>query len=142
MIEKICIMNTATYSCETFEPSKINYIYGSNGTGKTTISKIISNPELYSECENTWVNEPLERCVYNRDFVKRQFSQSNSIKGIFTLGEDTKTAKESIEAKKEEIDLLKQNISGNNNKLQQLKKQNENDINDFSEKFWSFKEKI
>ena len=46
MITRIHIKNTATYgqSAEEMDNlTKINFIYGSNGTGKTTISRIIAN---------------------------------------------------------------------------------------------------
>ena len=33
-----------TFQNETFKPTLINYIYGGNGTGKTTISDYLKNP--------------------------------------------------------------------------------------------------
>ena len=43
MIEKIEIKNTATYIDETLDNlSKVNFIYGNNGSGKTTVSRIIN----------------------------------------------------------------------------------------------------
>ena len=42
MIEKIEIKNTATYINEVLDNlSKVNFIYGNNGSGKTTVSRII-----------------------------------------------------------------------------------------------------
>jgi predicted ATPase len=53
VITKIDIRNTATFGDAT--PSldglkKINFFFGANGTGKTTISKVIADSEQFSEC--------------------------------------------------------------------------------------------
>lgn len=64
-----------------------NYFFGANGSGKTTISKIIACPEDYKECGIVWENGiQLETRVYNRDFVERNFNPQGKLKGIFTLG--------------------------------------------------------
>ena len=62
MIEKIEIKNTATYIDETLDNlSKVNFIYGNNGSGKTTILEAITkgfvpvlrtvNAEAMKECD-------------------------------------------------------------------------------------------
>ena len=43
MIKQVKINNIATYKTDiSISPLKINFIYGGNGTGKTTFSKILS----------------------------------------------------------------------------------------------------
>ena len=75
MIEKICIKNTATYGPfpgELADLAEINFIYGSNGTGKTTISRVIADEQPYPDCEITWRSGThLKTLVYNRDFVEK-----------------------------------------------------------------------
>ena len=65
----------------------------SNGSGKTALSKVIFYESNYPDCYLPRQANPLVPVVYNRDFVKSHFSQSNSIKGIFTLGIDANEAK-------------------------------------------------
>lgn len=52
MIEKIIIKNTATFDNEGVEIDnlkKINFVYGANGCGKTTISNVIASPESHTD---------------------------------------------------------------------------------------------
>jgi len=82
-----------------------NFIYGSNGSGKTTISRIIAEEHKYPHCCVTWGgNNKLETLVYNRDFVDNNFSQASKLKGVFTLGEEDATAIKQIEDAKKEIE--------------------------------------
>ena len=71
--------------------SQNNFFYGSNGSGKTTISRVIANEEDYSECTVIWHGgNKLQTFVYNRDFVDKNFNPDSELKGIFTLGEKMK----------------------------------------------------
>lgn len=59
MIESIRIANTANFGSDTQELSglsQFNFIYGSNGSGKTTISRIIANENNYPSCQVKWKN--------------------------------------------------------------------------------------
>ena len=109
MIEQIHLADIATYppGRQTMDLARINYIYGSNGAGKTTISKLIARPDLSPSCDLTWKNgTPLEALVYNRDFVEANFNQSSPLRGIFTLGEDSIATQEEITAERSAIQQL------------------------------------
>jgi replication-associated recombination protein RarA len=89
MIQSISILSVAAFHPTT--PTtldglrKFNYIFGPNGTGKTTISRIIADAAFSTICGCTWHNgQPLESVVLNRDFVEKNFDQ---MRGVFTLGE-------------------------------------------------------
>ena len=103
MMEQILIKNTASFGSEPESLDglgKVNFVFGSNGTGKTTISRIIdgAGSNFYNEIK--WRNNiPLETLVYNRDFIEDNFNQADDLKGIFTLG---KKDKETVEALKSE----------------------------------------
>lgn len=115
MIESISLSNTATYGCppEILGPLKrVNFIFGTNGTGKTTISRVIANEANYASCGVVWKGgRPIQTLVYNRDFVERNFSRSAELKGVFTLGEKQVKAEEEIKAKKREADGYKDKIA-------------------------------
>ena len=117
MIESIKLANVATYGAmpEVMEGlSQFNYIYGPNGSGKTTISRVIANTESYPDCSVRWKgNLPLQEMVYNYDFVERNFTQAKELKGVFTLGEAQIETREKIAAIKKELDGL----SGKNSDL-------------------------
>lgn len=112
MIESIHIQNEASYGspCQILtELSKFNFIFGSNGTGKTTISRIIANESAISGCQLVWQNGiSLETLVYNRDFVQKNFNPSSELKGIFTLGEKDNDVLSKINEEKEKLNQLKE----------------------------------
>lgn len=143
MIGKLVLYNTATFKnkVEVF-PTAVNYFYGSNGSGKTTISKLINNPTNYKDCEVIWENSnQLEALVYNKDFVDKNFSNNSSIKGIFTLGQDTKDTKEFIERAKEKIDRHNKELVKLASSLTALVESKSSLICDTLEKCWSIKKK-
>ncbi|WPL18374.1 putative ATP-binding protein involved in virulence [Thiorhodovibrio winogradskyi] len=114
MIERIVISNVATYGTSPKALSdlkEINFVYGSNGTGKTTISRVIADCASHTNCSLIWRGgSPMELLVYNRDFVERNFNQPDELKGIFTLGEKDKATLDKIDAAKGELDEIKKKI--------------------------------
>src|SRR5690554_280527 len=112
MIEKIDIRNIATFDnsgIELTDLKKVNFIYGVNGSGKTTISKFIYEPDKDSfiDCSLKWKNDtPIKTLVYNKDFRDRNFGKG-TIDGVFTLGQATKEEAEKIEQKQNELKELK-----------------------------------
>src|SRR3990167_9380752 len=122
MIETISLSKTATYGDqpETLGPlRRVNFIFGTNGTGKTTISRVIANDTDYVSCGVAWKDgRPLQALVYNRDFVERNFSRSAELKGVFTLGEKQVKAQEDIKEKKAEADDYKDKIAADKKVLE------------------------
>lgn len=114
MIERIQIRNVATYGPVNevlADLKKINFVYGSNGTGKTTISRVIADCASHTDCSLVWCGgSPLEMLVYNRDFVERNFNQPDQLKGIFTLGEKDKETLDKIDAAKRDLDQIKTKV--------------------------------
>jgi wobble nucleotide-excising tRNase len=110
MIESIHIQNIATYGAAPEVLSDLrqfNYFYGSNGSGKTTISRIIAESSKFSECRLDWEGGTvLQPMVYNSDFVADNFDQLKELKGIFTLGKGNVDALHKIEAAKRELDKV------------------------------------
>ncbi|STO82281.1 Uncharacterized protein conserved in bacteria [Helicobacter pylori] len=89
--------------------NSINFIYGANGSGKTTTSSFLKNlaengiEDKFASSEIVWYNnESLKIEVYNKQFKEDQLRNSH-VKGIFTLGKKTNENLEKIESKKESI---------------------------------------
>lgn len=114
MIEELTIRNAGSYTGpeqKLHGLSTFNYLYGANGAGKTTISKIINEPDNYPDCLIQWKNSnKLISYVYNKDFVDNNFSQ-DKIKGVFTLGSDIKGAQEKLTSLNEEGNKLQEGIT-------------------------------
>lgn len=94
MIESIRIAKVATYGVVPqvlVDLKALTYIFGTNGSGKTTISRLIASPSSpdYTNCNIVWkAGVALDAMVYNRDFVQANFGQG-PIKGVFTLGKQS-----------------------------------------------------
>ena len=116
MIEGIKIKSVASYGeDEQFIDglSQNNFFYGPNGSGKTTISRVIANEEDYSECAVIWHGgNKLQTLVYNRDFVDKNFNSDAELKGIFTLGEKNEADLKAIKDAKADADNLEADIQG------------------------------
>lgn len=110
MIESIEVKGVATYGdvSENMNGlSKFNFIYGSNGSGKTTITRVIAEEEAFPTCKVMWKGGTrLQAMVYNRDFVEENFNQSAELKGIFTLGQQNIETLNKITTAKAELDVL------------------------------------
>jgi len=110
MIESIIISGVATFGTtpeQVNELSQFNFFFGSNGTGKTTVSRVIADETEFPGCSVTWkAGTKLQPLVYNRDFVERNFNQSAELKGVFTLGEKQADTLKKIATTKSEFDAL------------------------------------
>jgi wobble nucleotide-excising tRNase len=110
MLEAIKIVSAATFDSATTSMdglSKFNFVFGANGTGKTTLSRIIANCNAFPNCSLSWKGgSPLETVVYNRDFVAANFHERDELPGIFTLGEKDAETTRKLGIAKVELDEL------------------------------------
>lgn len=109
MIESITLSGIATYSPvtpETIQNLKaVNYFYGANGAGKTTISRLINNPALSTASKVSWARgNQVPAMVYNNDFIAANFTDSKQFKGVFTLGQAEQQQLDRLEELKKERD--------------------------------------
>lgn len=144
LIEKIKIHNIATYTSPVeIIPRKLNFLYGSNGSGKTTISKLLGSKSLPDTCEvKVNHNNEVRTLVYNRQFVEDNFKQSENLKGIFTLGQDSIEQQEKLKLLQQEnrdkqtlIDTKIETIKGFDGDIETKKAE-------FTEKSWTIQQEI
>jgi wobble nucleotide-excising tRNase len=113
MITSISMHAAASFSGQqpTVIPNlkTINLLYGQNGTGKSTIGRFLQDPSNidYFQCQMSLdAPENYEIIVYNTDFSDANFSSNDSLKGIFTLGEENIEAENAISAASQELQRL------------------------------------
>jgi wobble nucleotide-excising tRNase len=70
----------------------VNFIYGANGCGKTTISNFLYNltDNKYNSCTFSWQNETHLTLVYNKDFREKKLWKGK-LGELFTLGRSIRT---------------------------------------------------
>ncbi len=142
---QIVLKNVATFdeSGASFEDlNSINFIYGANGSGKTTTSSFLKNlaenriEDKFANSKIEWHNDEILKIeVYNKQFKEEQFRNSQ-VKGIFTLGKKTNENLENIESKKESINKEDEKKTKNEKSLQKLKQEREEKEKDFTDSCW------
>ena len=141
MIEYINIRNIATYNetgIQISDLKKVNFIYGANASGKTTISNFLYKPDEleFESCSFKWKNDiPLEILVYNKGFRDRNLGKG-TIDGVFTLGQATKEQEEEIERKRKELNNLKEEGIKKKNTLDKQTDKKTTLANEFKENTW------
>ena len=110
MIKSILMKNCATYDAagtSLADCKKVNYVFGANGSGKTTISSYLNNPTsaTYAQSEVIWDSMHHARIlVYNRAFRETHFFRNNTLPGVFTLGENAPEIQAELARLKEDRD--------------------------------------
>ena len=132
--------NCATYSSDgavVENCQKVNFFYGPNGCGKSTISNFLSNSVApqYRDCEIVWENNAvLDIVVYNREFRDKNFKEN--IAGVFTLGQATIKDIEALEKLKEQRVKKQEDYSTRKNTLQSKNDEEQKCKNDFRDIVW------
>ena len=94
-IEKI-VMNDATFTNEPIEPTFVNFFYGKNGAGKSTIVRT-----LKSGAGVQWASghpaSDYDVLVYDTDFIDANFKNYESLAGVFTVNETNIAIQEQVE---------------------------------------------
>lgn len=91
---------------------KVNLVYGLNGTGKSTISNFLYEPDdpEFISCSKL-ATQPTPVLVYNQNFIRDNFFVADKLKGIFSLSKENKEAENKIAEgtkRQTELELLLQ----------------------------------
>lgn len=78
----------------------VTFIFGPNGSGKTTISRALADPARFQGTALDWepTNDALGIKVYNRDYVDSTLTPSGHLPGVFVLGEASAEVQSEIES--------------------------------------------
>ena len=143
MINEITMKNIATYNnvgVKIKDLKRLNYFFGNNGSGKSTIAKylqslVIGDPEnKYSLCSKDG-DDPMQEeiLVFNQDFVERNFRQSKTLKGIFSLNQKNAEIDKKIKANEETINdklKTKNELEEKNNSIEKQKEKEREELKD------------
>lgn len=142
MINTITLKGVASYSPTSpvviqTDNKKINLFYGLNGSGKSTIGKLLHSPELpeYRNCSIQPSELVEDILVYNQEFIRSNFYEIPDFQGVFTLSEENKEAEQAIE----EANQLSQNIEDYEAKINRKKNDIGNEETLLKDSVWKAK---
>lgn len=139
-IEQITL-NDATFTGEIVTPTFVNFFYGKNGAGKSTVARTIkANSEV--EWRSDKSESDYDVLVYDTDFVNANFASYDNLAGVFTVCE----ANIEVQKKLDELAELKKQKGEEYRKTKETadKKQGEKDsaLADYQEECWKQTEKL
>lgn len=81
-IKKVTI-DSPVFSGEVFEPTLINFFFGKNGTGKSTIAKEMGKSGSVEWCADN--QGDYEVLIYNEEYIQENVQSYGNIPGVFTI---------------------------------------------------------
>lgn len=141
MISKINIQNKATIKNIIIEPYQINYIFGGNGSGKTTISNFLSDENNYKNA-HIEISDDCDVLVYNKSFVDTNFQDKNAIQGIFTIGESAVEAVSFIEEQENKKQQIRTKVNGYEQRISTIQSEISDLERDFENNCWEVQKSL
>lgn len=134
-IEKITL-NAATFHGVTVEPTLINFFYGNNGTGKSTVARAIHGDEgLVWQSGKTVADYSV--LVYNQEFIDANFRNYGELKGVFTIGEQNNAILAEVSDKIAQR-AVQEKLNGENTTAKEQKESQRNGLlTSFQESCWN-----
>lgn len=118
----------------------ICFIFGSNGSGKTTISQFIKDKTDENSDDITWDERSNTKVyVYNRNFVRKNFLSGTTIPGVFTIGQEEVAAKQEIERLSNEIKKEYVKLENCKNNLKDAEEEKQRIEQRITDKYWEVK---
>ena len=110
-------------------PTYINYFFGSNGTGKSTVAKTIRSGKGVTFATGT-TTEDKKIMLYDQDYIERNVRSNENLPGVYTINSTNAEIQENInelKKKKETLDEKRTNAiedrDRHEQKLEQLNNQ-------------------
>lgn len=116
-IEKV-VIEGRSYDHEEFEPTFINFFFGRNGAGKSTISEMLQADQgvTWRAGQNA---DSYNVLVYDQQFISDHFSNFDDLAGVFTLNKVNIEIQKKIEQLGRDKDKLLTDLSKMNETIDQ-----------------------
>jgi len=142
---KSCIVSgeeyAATFNGEVIEPTFINFGYGSNGTGKSSVAKAIQDDVgiVWSPGKSSADYDIL---VYNQRFLDEHFANYGYLPGIYTLGDKNIEIRKQIDDNTAEAKKLRDRAAINTEARAGKEGERSNLLPSYYDLFWQTGAKI
>ncbi len=135
MITSINIKNIATYDPVNGVPindlKRVNFFFGFNGTGKSTIGKYLHNLSLdtnsqnsdFNHCSHVGYDDTQHQILtFNEDFIDENFVSNSDIKGVFSLNQSNAIIDQQIKDEENNVEDFKKQIDKYKAKIEAVDK--------------------
>lgn len=143
MISSITMNGIATYNNITIPNlKKVNFFFGLNGSGKSTIAKylnsLISKDESFNQCTNIGFDGSQDHIMtFNEEFIEENFKRNSELKGIFSLNQRNTAIDKQIRDKEEEKSLYERLIDKYIDKKEKIEKYRTDRYKKLIEESWN-----
>ena len=138
--------NVASYKTSTSleTDKKVNLLYGLNGTGKSTLSNFLYNrsDNKFADCSIEGLKESDTVLVYNQQFIRDNFYETEDIPGIFTLSKENKEIKEVIDKARNELSKIEKEKERAEQEAKNTFEQYDKCIDDYKNDVWVIKKEF
>ena len=151
MINSIHIKSVASYDengSEIQDLKKINFFFGANGTGKSTIARYLYNFALVEDEKDNHFSKSTQSGfdpeketmkVFDADYVSRNFYNSDSLDGVFSLNEKNEAIDKEITNKEADIKRIDSEEKSNEENKKKLLDELDRKFKDTYEKVFEYR---
>ena len=117
------------------EPTYVNFFFGNNGAGKSTIAKAIKSSAGLTYAPGRTASDYLP-LVYNQDFIDENFRSYRNMKGVFTLNAKNAEIQKQIDEVTEKRTQVKKLLSEASDKRGKIANAKDKLHKDFLKECW------
>ncbi len=131
-------LDSATFkgTKEEIVPTYVNFFFGNNGTGKSTIAKTIQIGTGVTFSPGRSIKD-YNILVYNQEFIDKNVSSYHNLPGVFTINEKNVKIQEQIDMKVELQVRAKKTIDDAENECNKLNTRKDKLLKQFRKDCWS-----
>ena len=134
-IERITL-NDATFTGEVIEPTFVNFFYGKNGAGKSTIARSLRD-NIGIEWKNGKSASDYDVLTYNTEFIDANFANYGNLAGVFTVCETNIEVQKKIEALQADKSAVVEEYKKKSEVAESKRKEKEGALGVFQEACWN-----
>jgi wobble nucleotide-excising tRNase len=125
----------------SISPTYINYFFGNNGTGKSTIAKAIQSGTGVEYTPGRSASD-YQVLVFNQEYINRNMQNFHNLPGVFTMAEENAEIQDKIDDATRQLDEAQEKVTDATNKKEKLNNAKKNIRNKFCELIWQKTKKL
>ncbi|MBR1709773.1 MAG: AAA family ATPase [Clostridia bacterium] len=125
-------LNTPTFHDVSVSPGVVNFIYGKNGTGKSTVARAIGDAVEWTE------NTPpgTKVFIYNEQYINQNVQSYGRIPGVYSISGENVKIRQEMEEKTEQLEALEREEKETGAKLSEVKNRIRDEMESNSRAIW------